>query len=168
MVRPTVMCVTHTIHNRQDPSPLPPNSPPNTNPKNDTTNTTTYTQVSYSDRLQFSPISHTQTWLDLPYNPNRPPANNTDTNNSDDDDEEEEFDLEEFRRVYGGYTYGLEGRGGGAAGEFWAGVRRALRRRRRRLARRRRMREREGEGDGWGRGGKGQGVCVPRGCCVVS
>lgn len=118
--------------------------------------------------------------MDLPYNPNRPHNNNlphSPSSDSDDDKDEEddEFDLEAFRRTYGGYTASLNPNG--PKSEFWAKVRKGLRKRRRRLARRRKEKEREqaayrawkvqqAEEDAvlrrWGCG------CVLVGGCVVS
>ena len=131
--------------------------------------------------------------MDLPVNPHRPPQQspprhvNSESDDSDEEEDEEDFDIESFRRAYGGYTSGLQGGLGkpsslssSSSSAFWHTVRKGLRRRRRRLARRRREKEREQEGyrawraqqaeedavlRRWGCAG-----CVPvgRGVCAVS
>lgn len=117
--------------------------------------------------------------MDLPYNPHRPhSAYNHNRNDSDDDEEEDDdddFDLEAFRRAYGGYTSSLRGNWqgghGGHGSEFWARVRKSLRKRRRRLARRRREKEREQAAyRAWQRQQAAEDAVLwrPRGCCIVS
>lgn len=134
-------------------------------------------QVSYSDRLQFSPASHTRTWMDLPYNPDRPPSlyKGYDPDEEDEDEKEEDVDVEAFRRTYRGFGGGgLEGAPGRGAGELWSTLRMSLRKRRRALAaRRRREQEEREQQEAWrswqaATRPRGGGNAVPRGCCVVS